>query len=206
MEFQYSKNKIVFNRELADLDKMVLRFVKTMDRCRVKYVIISGYVAILFGRSRNTEDVDLFVEKMDLEKLKEWWVELAREGFQCINASNPESALHDYLVRETAIRFAENGKVIPNFEVKFPKSPYNIYSIQHPVEVLLQGNTIWTSEMELQIAFKLYLGSEKDYEDARHLFNLFQPHLNIGLLQQHITKLGQERTAEEILWKKGSRN
>lgn len=34
----------------------------------IKYVIVSGYVAILFGRSRISEDVDLLVEHISFEK------------------------------------------------------------------------------------------------------------------------------------------
>ena len=68
MELEFSGNRIVFNRELSNLDRLVLRFVKILDKCGIEYVIISGYIAILFGRSRNTEDVDLFIAQMPFEK------------------------------------------------------------------------------------------------------------------------------------------
>ena len=54
-----------------------------MHRLDIRYVIISGYIAILFGRSRNTEDVDLFIEKIDEKKMSEWWGALEKEGFEC---------------------------------------------------------------------------------------------------------------------------
>ena len=62
MEFEFKGNKIIFNRELFGLDTLVLKFVKILDAHEIDYVIISGYIAILFCRSRNTEDVDLFIE------------------------------------------------------------------------------------------------------------------------------------------------
>ena len=92
MEFEFSEGKIRFERNLSELDKIVIRFVKILDKIEIDYVIISGYIAILFGRSRNTEDVDLFVEEMSLEKFKRFWEELGKEGFECINESNPERA------------------------------------------------------------------------------------------------------------------
>ena len=199
MELDYSKNKIVFNRELSELDKLVLRFVKIMHRLDIKYVIISGYIAILFGRSRNTEDVDLFIEKISESKMKEWWGELEKEGFECINVSSPIEAM-DYLNAHTSIRFAEKGLIRPNFEIKFPWTQYNHYSINHPVEVEWRNEKLNTSEIELQIAFKLYLGSEKDFEDAKHLYIIFKEQLNIGLLNYHVQELNVEKQAEKILW------
>ena len=74
--------------------------------------------------------------------------------------------------------------------------------MKNKVEVLIKGETIMTSEIELQIAFKLYLGSEKDFEDARHLYKVFKGKLNIGLLQRHISELKVEKKAERVLWKK----
>jgi predicted nucleotidyltransferase len=200
MEFTYSKNKIVFDRELSNLDKLVLRFVKILHKLNIRYVIISGYIAILFGRSRNTEDVDLFIEKIDEKKMKEWWNELEKEGFWGVNVSTPQEALHEYLENNTAIRFAVQEKVIPNFEVKFTKSVYNEYSLDHPIEVFLNGEKIYTSEMELQIAYKLLLGTDKDFEDARHLYRMFKPHLNVELLQKHINEIGVKDKAEKVLW------
>ncbi|MEM1572669.1 MAG: hypothetical protein QXS00_06470 [Pyrobaculum sp.] len=43
-------------RPLTELDKMVLEFAKCIEVFR--YVIVSGYVAILFGRPRTTDDLD----------------------------------------------------------------------------------------------------------------------------------------------------
>ena len=58
---------IQLDRELSDLDIFVLDFVKVLEQ-HVHYVLISGYVAILFGRSRTTEDVDMFIEQLSPQK------------------------------------------------------------------------------------------------------------------------------------------
>ena len=42
MEFEAGDNKIVFEKELSSLDKLVLRFVKTLGRLEVDYAIIYG--------------------------------------------------------------------------------------------------------------------------------------------------------------------
>ncbi|MFH1663751.1 MAG: hypothetical protein ABH986_02995 [archaeon] len=202
MEFEFSGNKIEFERELSNLDKLVIKFTKILYRLKIDYVIISGYIAILFGRSRNTEDVDLFIEEMPLKKFLRFWNELSIEGFECLNTSNPKEAYSDYLKEKLAVRFAVKGTFIPNFELKFPKTKYNIYSLNNKIEVTLNKEKLMTSEIELQIAFKLSLGSEKDFEDARHLYKVFKEHLDINLLKRQINELKVEKQAEKILWKK----
>jgi len=202
MKLEFSKGRIVFNRELSELDKLVLKFVKILDNAKIDYVIISGYIAILFGRSRNTEDVDLFIEEMPLGKFKAFWELLDKEGFECINESSPEKGHNDYLKEKLALRFAIKGTFEPNFELKFPKSKYNDYSLKNKVEVLLNNEKLMTSEIELQIAFKLKLGGDKDFEDARHLYKVFKEHLNQNLLVKQIAELNVEKEAEAVLWKK----
>lgn len=202
MELDFKGNKIFLKRELSNLDKLVIRFTKILHKLEIDYVIISGYIAILFGRSRHTEDVDLFIEEMPFEKFRQFWQELGKEGFECLNTSSIEEAYNDYLNGKLALRFAEKGMVQPNFELKFPKTKYNVYSLKNKVEVHLNNEKLVTSEMELQIAFKLNLGSDKDFEDARHIYKVFKEHLDINLLKRQIAELKVEKQAEKVLWKR----
>lgn len=202
MELEFSKNKIVFEKELSFLDRLVIEFTEILNKQKIDYVIVSGYIAILFGRSRNTEDVDLFIEEMPLKKFLGFWKELDKQGFECLNTSNAENAFNDYLQEKLAVRFAVKGSFEPNFELKFPKTKYNKYSLNNKVEVTLNNKKIMTSEIELQIAFKLSLGSEKDFEDARHLYKVFKEHLDINLLKKQIKELNVEEKAKMILWEK----
>ena len=59
MKLKFSKKKIEFRKELNDLDKFVIDFTSILNKLKIKYVIVSGYVAILFGRSRSSEDIDI---------------------------------------------------------------------------------------------------------------------------------------------------
>jgi hypothetical protein len=56
MEIEFKDDQIIFDRELSLLDSFVLSFTEHLQTNNIKYVIISGYVAILFGRSRMSED------------------------------------------------------------------------------------------------------------------------------------------------------
>lgn len=198
MEFEFNGRKIRFNRELSNLDKLVIRFTKVLKRQKIDYVIISGYIAILFGRSRNTEDVDLFIEEIGFEKFRQFWEELDKEGFECINTSDVLSAYNDYLKEMLALRFAIKGTFEPNFEVKFPKTDLNIYSLRNKIIVEMGKESINTSKMELQIAFKLYLGSDKDIEDAIHLWQIFKGRLNMELFNRFVKRLKVENRVKEL--------
>lgn len=206
MEFELKGNRLKFDKELSNLDKLVFRFVEVLDRQRVDYVIVSGYIAILFGRSRQTEDVDLFIEEMPKEQFFLLWGALKEAGFECINAAAPGSAYEEYLKSELAIRFAAKGTKEPNFEVKFPQTKYGHYALKNKLLVELNGEKLNASEPELQIAYKLYSGSDKDFEDALHLYMVFKEHLNMNLLQKHVHEMGVEKRAEKILWKRKSQS
>ncbi len=199
MELDYSKRKIVFNRELSNLDELVLKFCGILHRLNIRYVIISGYIAILFGRSRNTEDVDLFIEKISRAKLDELWKVLDEDGFEGVSTFSPAEAfetLHD----KTSIRFALKGTWKPNFELKFPVSPSSQYAMTKRVLVVLNGRELYTSEIEMQIAYKLLLTGDKDLEDAHHLYTVFKEQLDLSLLKFHIQDLGVPAERRNVLW------
>ena len=118
MKYDKNKKEIVLNRELSDLDKLVFKFIKILEK-HVDYVIILGYVSILLGRSRATEDVDLYIERISFDKFLLIYNDLKENGFWCLNAEK-SLEVFSYLRDGLAIRFAK-GMLIPNFEVKFPK-------------------------------------------------------------------------------------
>lgn len=198
MEYNYSKGVIKLpNKELTILDKLVLKFIRTIN---FNYVIVSGYVAILFARPRNTEDIDIFIEKITLERFNAFCNKLDKLGFYMLNAENTEDA-YDMLENGFSVRFAEKNTVTPNFEVKFPKADTDTYSLKNPLRVTLdEGNELKVSPLELQIAYKLYLGSEKDEDDARHLYGIFKNYIDKKELRKLINYLNvNTRKAESIL-------
>lgn len=95
MKLRFSRNKIEFEKKLNKLDFFVFDFVKMLDKTKVKYVLVSGYVSILFGRSRLSEDIDVIVEKMNIIKFKKFWKEITK-SFECVNTKNAEDAYKRY--------------------------------------------------------------------------------------------------------------
>lgn len=176
MEINFKDKEIAIEKELTSLDKFVISFVDILEKNKVKYVIISGYIAILFGRTRHTEDIDAFMEHLNKDKFKLLWDDLAKD-YECLNTNDPDEA-YEYLDENVSLRFAEKGTIMPNFELKFPKSQLDNFALASRVLVRINKHSFYTSGIEMQIAFKLYLGSEKDLEDAKHLWLIFKPYLN----------------------------
>lgn len=195
MEYYADKKEIKLDRRISDLDRFVIDFCSLLD----KYVLVSGYISILFGRSRSTEDVDLLIPKMTLAKFKILWKKINDSGFECINNSIPEEAFD--MVKEHNIRFSRKGKPIPNMEFKLIQNDIHKYSFNNKIKVVIGKNVLYISPLEMQIAYKLMLGqqgNEKDIEDAKHLYELFKEKLNNIELLKLIRELNAEKEFELI--------
>jgi hypothetical protein len=74
-------------------------------------------------------------------------------------------------------------------EIKTPVEYIENWVLNNSIEVNLNKNKLFISPFELQIAYKLYLGSEKDIEDARYLYKLFNDKLDQNKLTEFIDLL-----------------
>ena len=55
------------------------------------------------------------------------------------------------------------------------------------------------SPLELQIPYKLFLGSFKDIEDAKHLWLVTKNHLDKRMLDSYISQMGVKKEAAKWL-------
>jgi len=195
MEYNTKKKEIKLNREFNQLDKFVLDFCSLIK----EYVIVSGYVSILFGRSRATEDVDMLVPKMSKEEFKEIWDKTMKNGFECLNTSKIDEAYKS--MNDHAIRFARKNRPLPNMEFKLIKNDLDKYSFENKLLVRLKHGELFISPIEMQIAYKLFLakgGNEKDVEDAKHIYILFNEKINKEELARLVKLLKVEKQLEMI--------
>ena len=191
MEF-INKRIIKLDKEINELDKFVFRFVNIL-RKHINYVIVSGYVAILLGRDRATEDVDVIIPKINKEELNLLYKDLIADGFWCLNSSDLNE-MHDMLISKHSIRFAIEPQVSPNVEIKFSKDVYDDIALKNSIKIKFGNFEVSTSFLELQIAYKEeVLKSNKDMEDARHLRLIANGHLNKNIINEYKKKLRSER-------------
>ncbi len=192
MEIKFSKDNIELEKELNYLDHLVIKFCSNLNKLNIKYVIVSGYVSIVFGRSRSSEDIDILVEKLSIKKFKELWGILKNE-FECLNTIDFEDAFNNYVSKKTALRFALFNTAIPNMEFKFVQTELDFWVLNNRLKLILNKNELYISQIELQICFKLSLGSNKDIEDAKHLYLLFKDKLNKETFLYFLKQLKQEK-------------
>lgn len=172
-----SPTEIELEKTMNELDKFVISFLKILKK-HSDYVIISGYIPILLGRPRSTDDIDILIPKFTKEKFKSFHDEIVSSNFWFINSDNVED-LFAILDENDSIRIAVDQETSPNVELKFIKDSDDKESFDKKLTVNFLNEKINISPLELQIAYKENkLKSPKDMEDALHLRELFKDHIN----------------------------
>ncbi len=116
----------MIDREIKDrtiLDIFAEDFVRVVEK-HVKYIIVSGFVAIAHGRSRGTEDIDIIIERNSKDELITMHHELEVAAFECIQSDNPGVIYDNYLNDNLSVRYVRKSSFIPEMELKFTKNSY----------------------------------------------------------------------------------
>lgn len=173
------------------VDSLAFDFCACLERLKVRYAIISGYVAILLGRNRLSEDVDLFTERLSLAKFRALHSAL-KPTFESITPGGVERLYRDYLdagEESTSIRYARPGTFSPNLEVKFAQKPIHQYSLARRIAVDVNGQRVYIGPLEMGIVYKLKMGTEKDLADARWIFDRTRDRLDRSELRRLMEEL-----------------
>ena len=192
MKIEYVRGKIsIEDKVISALDRFVLGFINLLEKY-TDYVIVSGYVPILFGRSHGTEDIDILVKHFDKDVFTKFYDLLIKKGYYFLNPKNVHG-LYEMLGEGLGIRAAKKDTIIPNVELKFVKNDFDDFSIDKKVKVVLSGKKyLFISPLELEIPYKLYLGSDKDIEDAVYLWDIFSDKIDKVILNKFMKKLNVE--------------
>ena len=162
MERQVSDRNVLYS--------FIDEFISVVESFGIRYVLVSGIVAISHGRSRGTEDVDMILERISKEKFVQLFDKLSSTGFECLQGSGPAKLYEDYLVDDLAIRLVRKGSFVPEMELKLAKDDLDAIQLRDRVKLPLTGLPYYFSTIETNIAFKEeLLKSPKDIGDARHL-------------------------------------
>lgn len=204
MEYDAEKKEIYTRKVLNELDKFTIDFVKVLEKF-TDYVIVSGYVSILLGRTRASEDVDMLVPETDFETFNKIFVELSDNGFECLNTSVSREAFS--MLDNQTIAFSKIGMPVPHMEFKKITNEIQKEAIDGKLKVIIgnDGTFLYISPLELQIAYKLSLisqgnfeeiSSDKDFEDAKHIYEVFRDVIDIRKVIYYVNMF----KAEEM-WK-----
>ncbi|MBI3334762.1 hypothetical protein HYZ97_04720 [Candidatus Pacearchaeota archaeon] len=175
------------------LDQFAEEFCTIVEK-HVKYIIVSGFVAISHGRRRATEDIDMIIEKISLEVFDSLHSDLVNGGFQCLQ-STKVTDIFEYLQKGDSVRYVRTGTFLPpEMEIKFAKDELDEMQIKTRVQLELTGMNIWFSNIDFNIAFKEeLLKSDKDIEDAKHLRIIYSDEIDALFIDQIKEKIRRLR-------------
>lgn len=174
-------------REPTTLDALAIDVSDVLSELGIDHALVAEYVAILSGRARSTEDIDLLLEPLDRRGAEDLVGALKQAGFW--GSAMPLDDLAGTLATGSNVRVARDGAVIPNVELKYATDEFDRASIENAIIARIDGHDLHIGPLELQIAYKLNLGSQKDFEDAVHLYTLFEESLSTSALERWVRKL-----------------
>ncbi|MFC6974534.1 hypothetical protein ACFQL1_07330 [Halomicroarcula sp. GCM10025709] len=106
--------------------------------------------------------------------------------------------MYEMLENGDNIWVAPDDEITPHIEVKFVRDEFDRASLANSIQARIGEATIPISPLELQIAYKLHLGTQKDVEDAVHLYALFEKSLSAPQLETWVTRLDVESEYERL--------
>lgn len=186
--------ELLIERPPNDLDELAIRFSDILDDIGIEHVYVSGYVAILTGRSRATEDIDVLLERVDEDAIELLVRRLEEDGLW--GPAMPLDRMNEML--EDNIWVARDGEMVPHLEVKFVDDRFDRASLDHRIVARIAEAELPVGPLELQIAYKLWMGSETDFEDAVHLYTLFEESLSMADLEEWVRDLDVEDEYERL--------
>jgi hypothetical protein len=179
---------LVVERSANELDELAVAFSDVLSELGIEHVFIAGYLAILTGRARSTEGIDVLIERLSRSETTRLVEKLEAEDYW--GPAMPLAEMYGTLSAGTNIWVAPTEQMTPHLEVKFPTDEFDRASLSSSLDAHIAGETIPVGELELQIAYKLHLGSRTDFEDAAHLYTLFRESLRTSRLESWVEKLG----------------
>jgi len=187
---------LVVEREPNQLDELAIGFSDILGQFDIDHVYIAGYVSILAGRARSTEDVDVLIERIDEATADELAATLDERGFW--GPAMPLTSMYEMLNNGDNIWVAPEDQITPHLEVKFTRDKFDRVSLQNAITARIRDKAVPIGPLELQIAYKLHLSAQKDIEDAVHLYTLFEESLSVPRLEEWVTRLDVEDKYERL--------
>jgi len=201
MDIKYKDNEIILNKEPSKIDSSVIDFSDILKKNNIRHVLISGYIPILFGKIGEIVDIDILIQNISFEKFLKLWLEI-ENTYECKNTSDPVDAYNAYLKNYHSVSISKKESPFPDLKMKIIKNEIERYVLKYRRIVKLGEKHLYISPIEMQISYNLSRSLEKDIEDARFLYNLFNEILDKALMDRHLKELKIPDESVEIYLKK----
>ncbi len=164
--------KIEVESGASDLDELVWRLVSRLKKY-TEYVLVSGYIAILLGMERPTQDVDVVISGFrSRSDFNNFFNELRELGWETIPSNLDELY---FLLEERNEKIDVFTDKQWYFDFKKAGNKWALLSLENPLIVKKGDYEFKIAPPEIQIPYKLWLGSDKDIKDAAFIYEKLKP-------------------------------
>lgn len=183
-------------REPNELDELAGEFSSILNDLDIGHAFVAGYVAILAGRSRATQDIDVLLERVGTETVERLATRLDKGGFW--GPAMPLDATDGTLSDGGSVWVARDDEMVPHLDVKFASDEFDRASLTNAITARIDTISLPIGPLELQIAYKLYLGDSTSFEDAAHLYAMFEGSLGTTDLEAWVERLDVREEYERL--------
>lgn len=193
---ELGENRLTISKTLSSLDHDVIEFTEILEDSQIEYVIVRDYVAILTGRSRSTEDIDIILEDLSKADLDHLCDRLTAEGYW--GMAMPLDSLTDMFRGGDRFRVAKRDEMYPNSTFGLPPTKSSVRRSQQRSRYRSTGTNSLSARSSCRSptsSNSLRDGGSmewKDFEDALHLYLRFEGRFKEERLESYIDQLGGE--------------
>ncbi len=144
------------------MEKELIKIIKTLNKHKIKYLLIGGFAAVLYGVPRSTFDIDIAISP-DSKNIGDTITLLSGLGFSQI----PEEESH--IKQEHGIALT-NGKV--EVDLMFIEQPMFDIIYEYHTKLSYKGTIIKLPNIMDLVSIKESSLREKDRLDAQMLRNI----------------------------------
>jgi hypothetical protein len=176
-----------------DLEDFIKTVIWCLEESKIKYVLVGGVAAIIYGRPRTTTDVDIVVDNVNIDDIKRLEKVLKAHGFslqenEILDAVNERSHcsifLKDYLYR---------------IDIQGTYSPLDLRSLNNRLLMKIYDQNTYIEKAEDLIIAKLVFSSPQDYEDVHSILLRQKDNLDFIYLESVAKLENVEEQLQKIL-------
>lgn len=120
-------------------NELALSFSTVLSADSVDHVFVAGYVAILAGRARSTQGIDVLLARTDESTIEAIVADLETQGYW--GPAMPLADMHEMLSNDEPIWIARDGEVAPHLEVKYVTDRFDRASLSGAISARIGGNS-----------------------------------------------------------------
>jgi hypothetical protein len=142
--------------------KLLKKIARTLDRCRIPYMIIGGQALLIYGEPRLTKDIDVTLG-VGVEELPRVKIPVENLGFRLLS-DDPE----DFVKKTMVLPCIDESSGI-RVDFIFSFSAYEKQAIEKARSVKLGGTPVKFAALEDLVIHKVIAGRARDIEDIKSI-------------------------------------